>query len=58
MPVRRVKGSWWIDFSYDRIRYRKRSIVNSKQGAEFQEWMMRREVLNERLEGVARHVRK
>ncbi|MFO0590497.1 MAG: tyrosine-type recombinase/integrase [Polyangiaceae bacterium] len=31
--VRKLKGSWWVDFCYARRRYRKRSPLNSRGGA-------------------------
>lgn len=33
MSVRLIKGSWWIDFTFDYQRYRKRSPDNSRAGA-------------------------
>lgn len=44
MPVRKIKGSWWIDFSYDHVRYRKKSMVNTKMAAQYQEIHMREEL--------------
>ena len=34
MAVRKVKGSWWVDFMYNHERMRKRSPLNTKGGAE------------------------
>src|SRR4051812_16138332 len=33
MAVRKLKSSWWVDFRYDHVRYRKRSPDNSRAGA-------------------------
>lgn len=41
MAVRKVKGSWWVDFQINFTRYRKRSPLNSKAGAEAFEVQMR-----------------
>ena len=42
MAVRKIKGSWWVDFQVDFTRYRKRSPLNTKAGAEAFEVQMRR----------------
>lgn len=34
MAVRKLKGSWWVDFQYDQERLRKRSPENTRAGAE------------------------
>lgn len=44
MPVRIHKGSWWIDFSYAGVRFRKRSPVDSRAGALDFEVFLRREI--------------
>jgi integrase len=41
MAVRKLKGSWWVDFQVESVRYRKRSPLNSKVGAESFEVQMR-----------------
>lgn len=33
MAVRKLKGSWWVDFRHGGVRYRKRSPLNTKGGA-------------------------
>jgi integrase len=33
MAVRKLQASWWVDFSFNYVRYRKRSPDNSKAGA-------------------------
>src|SRR5882672_4813275 len=41
MAVRKIKGSWWVDFRTSHTRYRKRSPENSKAGAEAYEVVLR-----------------
>lgn len=41
MAVRKIKGSWWADFQINHTRYRKRSPLNTKAGAEAFEVQMR-----------------
>jgi len=41
MAVRKDKNSWWIDFRFNRARYRKRSPVNSRAGAQTYEATLR-----------------
>lgn len=41
MAVRKVKGSWWVDFMYNQERLRKRSPLNTKSGAEAFEAQLR-----------------
>ena len=41
MAVRRFKGSWWADFRFNRVRYRKRSPDNSRAGARAYETTLR-----------------
>ncbi|MEA1963481.1 MAG: site-specific integrase [Patescibacteria group bacterium] len=45
MPVRKLKGSWWVDFQFNRQRVRKRSPVNTKQGALAHESRLKQKVL-------------
>jgi hypothetical protein len=33
MTARKIKASWWVDFRFDHLRYRKRSLENSRAGA-------------------------
>jgi integrase len=33
MAARKIGTTWWVDFAYDGIRYRKRSPMNSRAGA-------------------------
>ncbi len=41
MSVRRIKGSWYVDFRHDYERYRKKSPLNSKSGARAYETQLR-----------------
>lgn len=41
MAIRRIKKSWWVDFQFDGLRYRKRSPDNSRQGASAYEALLR-----------------
>lgn len=41
MAVRIIKKSWWVDFRFNHLRYRKRSPENSKAGAQAYEAMLR-----------------
>jgi integrase len=41
MAVRKLKGSWWVDFRFNNIRYRKRSPDNSHAGARAYETTLR-----------------
>lgn len=41
MAVRKIRNTWWVDFRFNRQRYRKRSPENSRQGALAYEAMMR-----------------
>lgn len=41
MAVRKIKGSWWVDFRSEYVRYRKRSPENSKSGAQAYETTLR-----------------
>ncbi len=44
MSIRKMKKSWWIDFRFDHIRYRKRSPDNSKAGAQAYEALLRQKL--------------
>ncbi len=44
MSVRKIRNSWWIDFRFNNFRYRKRSPVNSKQGAKNYEALLRQKL--------------
>lgn len=33
MATRKIRAAWWVDFRWDRTRYRKRSPVNTRAGA-------------------------
>jgi integrase len=41
MAVRKIKKSWWVDFSFNGTRYRMRSPANSKAGASSYEALVR-----------------
>lgn len=41
MAVRKLKGTWWIDFQFNERRYRKRSPANSKEAARDYEAFLR-----------------
>lgn len=41
MAVRKINDSWWVDFSFNEIRYRKRSPDNSRSGALAYETVLR-----------------
>lgn len=41
MSVRKIKNSWWVDFTFNRRRYRKRSPENSRAGAAAYEIVLR-----------------
>jgi integrase len=41
MAVRKDKNSWWVDFRFDHMRYRKRSPEHSKAGAQVYEALLR-----------------
>ena len=52
MPARKLKGAWWVDFRYERERYRKKSPVNTKRGAEeFERTLRGRLLRGEPLDG-------
>ena len=44
MSVRKIKSSWWVDFRFNHIRYRKRSPENSKAGAQAYEARLRNQL--------------
>jgi integrase len=44
MSVRKIRASWWIDFRFNNTRYRKKSPVNSKQGAKDYEALLRQKL--------------
>lgn len=44
MPVTKLKGSWWVEFMYNRERMRKRSPENSKAGAQAFEAYLRQQI--------------
>jgi integrase len=44
MAVRKIKKSWWVDFQFDQVRYRKRSPDNTRQGALAYELLMRQKL--------------
>jgi integrase len=41
MPIRKLKGSWWVDFRHRGVRYRKRSPLNTRGGAREYELTLR-----------------
>lgn len=56
MAARKVKDTWWVDFRFDYIRYRKRSPENSKVGAQAYEATLRQKLARgESLERAIRH---
>ncbi len=34
MTARKINGAWWVDFRFERKRYRRKSPVNTRRGAE------------------------
>lgn len=44
MAVRLIKKAWWVDFSFNRTRYRKRSPENSRAGSLAYEAMLRQKL--------------
>lgn len=44
MTVRKVRNTWWVDFSDNTVRYRKKSPENSKTGAEAYEAVLRQKL--------------
>jgi integrase len=41
MSIRKLHGSWWVDFRFNNERFRKRSPLNTKQGAQEYEATLR-----------------
>lgn len=46
MAVRKLKGSWWVDFSWEGARFRKRSPLNTREAARDFEATLRRELID------------
>ena len=46
MAARRMKGAWWVDFRYEGQRFRKKSPVDNKRGAEEYERKLRQQLLD------------
>src|SRR5690349_11260855 len=44
MAVRKDKNSWWVDFTFNSTRYRKRSPENSRTGARAYELTLRQKL--------------
>jgi integrase len=44
MAQRKIRNSWWVDITYNRKRYRKKSPEDSKTGAQRYEMTLRREL--------------
>lgn len=56
MAVRRLRSSWWVDISFNRARYRRRSPINTKSGAlEFEATLRSRLAHGEPLDGPLPH---
>lgn len=45
MAVRKLRNSWWVDFRWKSVRYRKRSPVNTRAGASLYELHMRERIV-------------
>jgi integrase len=59
MAVRKIKGSWWVDFMFSHTRYRKRSPDNSRAGAAAYELALRQKVARgERIDEAAKAAQK
>jgi integrase len=41
MPVRKIKGSWWVDFRWNGERHRRKSPVDTRRGAQAYEATLR-----------------
>src|SRR5690349_15360202 len=41
MAARKIKNSWWVDFCFSGVRFRKRSPENSRAGAQAHEIVLR-----------------
>src|ERR1700692_1695569 len=51
MAVRKIKSTWWVDFSFNHTRYRNRSPENSRAGALAHETALRQRIARgERIE--------
>lgn len=46
MSTRKIKGSWWVDFRVNYVRYRRKSPDNTKAGAKAYEAILRTKILN------------
>src|SRR5215813_3931124 len=44
MAVRKIQNTWWVDFWFNRVRYRKRSPENSRAGAQAYELVLRQKL--------------
>src|SRR6516164_7605810 len=44
MAVRKIQNTWWVDFCFNHVRYRKRSPENSRVGAQAYEVVMRQKL--------------
>ena len=38
MPLRKIRDSWWVDIHYEKVRYRKKSPLNTRAGAQMYEF--------------------
>ena len=45
MSARKFRNSWWVDFQFNGIRYRKRSPVNTEPDARMYESLLRQRLL-------------
>jgi len=45
MSVRKLRNAWWVDFRFEGKRYRKRSPMNSKTGADDYEATLRQRLV-------------
>ncbi len=44
MSVRKIRNTWWVDFRFERNRYRKKSPTNSREGAKDYEALLRQKL--------------
>ena len=44
MAVRKIRDHWWVDVRYNFVRYRKKSPLNTKGGAQAHETYLRGEL--------------
>jgi integrase len=44
MAVRKIQNTWWVDFWFNHLRYRKRSPENSRAGAQAYELVLRQKL--------------